>query len=206
MKWMSDAPKNSSTRSLPIDEQSWVLLQKRDSAYLTKLFAEVNPYLFKILAAQRVPNDHAPDLVQAAWEIFFKQIEQFKGQSQIRVYIAGILLNKVREHRRFLKKNIFEEDSEKIYQQAFDSHGWWERPSEDPQKLVESQEALEFVEECLEGLSPQQRDAFVLRVVEQEKTEDICNILGTTVTHLGVLLFRAKDKLRKCLEGKVGLI
>lgn len=187
---------------LVIDDKTFQLLKERDTAFLETLFKETNPYLFKILGANKIFSEQAQDIVQSSWETFFKNLEQFRGQSQIKVFIAGILLNKVREHRRALKKVVYEEDSEKVYSQAFDSDGWWMAEPSDPQKLIESKESVKFIEECLEGLSDLQREAFLLKVVEQEKTEEICNILKINVSHIGVLLFRAKDKLRQCLEGK----
>ena len=55
---------------------------------------------------------------------------------------------------------------------------------------------------CTEGLSTDQRAAFQMKVVEDRETEDVCKILGVTPTNLGVLLFRARNKLRECLEKK----
>lgn len=189
-----------------IDEKTFLLLKNRDVVFLEKLFKETNPYLFKILGANKIFSEQAQDIVQASWETFFKNLDQFRGQSQIKVFIAGILLNKVREHRRALKKIVYEEDSEKIYEQSFDSDGWWMSEPKDPQKLIESKELIRFIDECLEGLSDLQREAFLLKVVEQEKTEEICNILKINVSHIGVLLFRTKDKLRQCLEGKASAL
>ena len=44
-----------------------------------------------------------------------------------------------------------------------------------------------------------------MREVEEEDSTQICNVLSVSVTNLRVLLFRAKDKLRKCIEGKAGI-
>ncbi len=44
--------------------------------------------------------------------------------------------------------------------------------------------------------------AFLLREVEELDTEEICNILEVTRTNLGVLLHRARTRLRECLEAK----
>ena len=73
----------------------------------------------------------------------------------------------------------------------------------DPQKILELKQVGSFISDCLDGLSEQQKAAFVMREVEEENSEAICNVLGVNVSHLRVLLFRAKDKLRKCLEGRV---
>jgi RNA polymerase sigma-70 factor (ECF subfamily) len=41
-----------------------------------------------------------------------------------------------------------------------------------------------------------------LREVEELDTKDICNNLQITNTHLGVLIHRARARLRECLKGK----
>ena len=41
-----------------------------------------------------------------------------------------------------------------------------------------------------------------MKVVEGRETEEVCKILAVTSTNLGVLLFRARNKLRECLEKK----
>ena len=55
---------------------------------------------------------------------------------------------------------------------------------------------------CLDEVPDRQRLAFVLREVEGFETEEICNILQVSANNLGVLLFRARNRLRECLESK----
>lgn len=191
------------TSMLKVNIEQMRLLKKRDAIFLKNLFTEINPYLFKVLASHKIFNEAAEELIQETWRIFFEGLDQFEGRSQIKTFITGILINKLREHRRYYKKMQPEEDNEKIFQQSFTQDGWWINEPVDPQKLFQSTESLKFIEECLDGLSESQKDAFLLKEVDQEKTDDICNILRVSVTHLGVLLFRAKEKLRLCLQGKV---
>ena len=44
--------------------------------------------------------------------------------------------------------------------------------------------------------------AFVLKEVSGLSTEEICNTLELSRTHLGVILHRAQNRLRECLESK----
>jgi len=41
-----------------------------------------------------------------------------------------------------------------------------------------------------------------MKEIEGLKTDEICNIMEVSVTNLGVLLHRARNRLRECLEGK----
>jgi RNA polymerase sigma-70 factor (ECF subfamily) len=46
------------------------------------------------------------------------------------------------------------------------------------------------------------RAAFHLREVEEMATAEICKKMAISATNLGVLLFRARNRLRECLEKK----
>ncbi len=187
------------------DQSQIQLIQNRDPATLKKLFEETNPYLFKILNSNRIFGEAREDIVQRSWETFFKNFSQFKGDSQVKVFIAGILINKIREYRREIKKSVLFDEAEDVLGQAFTPEGWWKVDPADPAALMNSKEALQFIQECLQSLTDTQREAFVLKEVEDSGTDEICKILDINISHLGVLIFRAKDKLRKCLTGKVSL-
>jgi RNA polymerase sigma-70 factor (ECF subfamily) len=189
----------------PLSEEILQLLKKRDKPFLEKLFLEVNPYLVRVSLANGIEADQAKDLIHQTWETFFINLEKFEGRSQIRTFLCGILFNKIREHRRLEKRFVYEEDSEKFMNHAFTPDGWWKVPPSDPCRIAELKETSEFVKECIEGLSEQQMTAFIMKEVEEEESESICNFMGVNVSHLRVLLFRAKDKLRTCLEGKVSV-
>jgi RNA polymerase sigma-70 factor (ECF subfamily) len=45
--------------------------------------------------------------------------------------------------------------------------------------------------------------AFWLREVDDAPSEEICNALEVSATNLGVLMFRARNRLRECLESKL---
>lgn len=178
-------------------------LNRRDPEYLESIFRDCNPRLLRMLAANRIFAETAEDLVHQTWERFFTNLDKFEGRSEISTFVCGILLNKIREHRRATGKIIFEEESETVMGNSFTPEGWWKNPPHDPSRLLENAEASAFVAECLEGLSEQQKSAFLLREVEQEEAKEICNLLSVSISNLRVLLFRAREKLRQCLEGKV---
>jgi RNA polymerase sigma-70 factor (ECF subfamily) len=69
-------------------------------------------------------------------------------------------------------------------------------------RLVESRQAGEMLRDCLEALPGQQREVFQLRQVEELSAADVAHIIGCTVNHVGVLLHRARLRLRACLDGK----
>jgi RNA polymerase sigma-70 factor (ECF subfamily) len=84
----------------------------------------------------------------------------------------------------------------------FDGGNQWTYSPVEPHRFSEATETMGLIEECMEGLTEQQKMAFYLREVEGESTDAVCNILSVTNTNLRVLIYRAKNRLRKCLEGR----
>lgn len=69
-----------------------------------------------------------------------------------------------------------------------------------PDRLVQDEEMRRVLESALAALPPQQRAALVLRQYEQLDYEEIARVLGTTVSSVKSLLFRARDTLRAALK------
>ncbi len=91
---------------------------------------------------------------------------------------------------------------EDVFESRFDKRGKWSRPPSDMERLFLSKEIGELIRGCMDGLPVNQREAFVLREVEGFETNEICKILDVSVTNFGVLIHRARTRLRECLESK----
>jgi RNA polymerase sigma-70 factor (ECF subfamily) len=89
-----------------------------------------------------------------------------------------------------------------VFESRFDADGKWARPPADLERLLLSKEAGELIHGCMEELPANQRGVFVLREIEEIESTEICKILGISVTNLGVLMHRARIRLRECLEAK----
>ena len=178
-------------------------LKNRDPILLESIFSDCNPFLIKVLASNRIFNENAEDLIHQTWERFFTNLDKFEGRSTIRTFICGILINKIREHRRSIGRIVYEEDSETVINNSFAKEGWWNIAPKEPISMVYSSQLTVFIEDCMDGLTELQKSAFILKEVEQEESKNICNVLDVSISNLRVLIFRAKDKLRKCLETKL---
>ncbi len=176
-------------------------LDQREPELVQLMIKEINPVLLKILYTHKIDRQACQDIIHQTWQRFFENYAAFEGRSQLSTFIVGLLINKIREFRRAQKKFVFEDDSEAVFKQSF-ADGWWVNEPTSPDRLLEQKNISTHIADCLEGLTEQQRTAFILREVEDEESDDICNVLGVSISHLRVLLFRAKDKLKKCLEGQ----
>ncbi len=185
-----------------VSAADYELLIQRDPLFLSSLFKEINPYLMRFCMANGIVDEKADEVIHETWEKFFSRIDQFAGRSQIRTFVCGILVNKIREHRRANKRFIELDEKFDSLTSPFTPDGWWAQPPEDPQHLLELKQSGSLIDRCLAQLPDQLRSAFLLRELEEESTQNICNILEVSVSHLGVLVFRAKSQLRKCLENR----
>jgi RNA polymerase sigma-70 factor (ECF subfamily) len=111
-------------------------------------------------------------------------------------------MRKIWEERRGLRREAEFDDIERTFESRFGPDGRWVRPPEGPIEALERGELRRELRSCLDGLPERQKLAFMLREVEGFETREICNILDVTDNNLGVLLHRARNHLRECLESK----
>lgn len=174
--------------------QDWVLLEQAIKQYTSLLLKGAYTLGFK--------GTEADDLVQNVWSTFFEILPRFEGKSQIQTFLYGILINKVRELRRENIRSDKHDPIDKVMENRFDTNGHWVKPPMNPEKFIEGTQTLELIYDCIEKLPTTQRTAFYLWEIEEYATAEICKILEISVTNLGVILYRAKNRLRECIEFK----
>ncbi len=157
--------------------------------------------LYRAARGMGLSAEEADDLVQDVFVTFLSTLDRFEGRSSVGTWLYGILLRKVQERRRARVKEDRHDPVEESWLSNFDSAGRWVRPPVDPDRALTSLEARRAIVECLEGLSPQQREVFLLRQVEELPAADVGKVLDLTITHIGVLLHRARLRMRACLDG-----
>lgn len=123
------------------------------------------------------------------------------GRSSERGCSASCIERRV-ERRRASVVDDRMDPIDEVFESRFDAKGNWTRPPADLERLMLSKEIGELIRSCMEGLPVNQREAFVLREVEGFDTGEICKILDVSVTNFGVLMHRARARLRECLEAK----
>jgi RNA polymerase sigma-70 factor, ECF subfamily len=180
------------------------LVQNNDTKALESLVREYTAHLFKGATGLGFSHDEASELIQNVWSSFFSVASNFKGNSHIRTFLFGILYNKAKEYKReFIKMNKHD-DLDTIFDEHFDENGDWKNHIASPERFLQAVQTMDIIEKCIENLPLNQKMAFCLKEVDGHGSVDICNILEVSVTNLGVLLFRAKNRLRECIEAKSG--
>ena len=159
-------------------------------------------------AAARVDNwSLAEDLVQETFLAAVTARGRFQGGSSIKTWLIGILRRKIADHYRqvFRRRGNNRQDSTDEIRPPAAPHGrhWNELPAAWPVKPEQQLEQEEFwttLRQCLNKLGENLRTAFVLRVMDDLDTEEVCSILQISATNLSVRLHRARMLMRECLE------
>lgn len=177
-------------------------LRERRPGAVEALVEEFSSPLLGAAIGWGLPRADAEEAAQDALVDFLGALERFEGRSALKTFLFGILYHKCSERRRKAARESATEDVEAAFDARFGLLGIWNCIPRGPEEEADNAELREWLSRCAEGLTTDQRAAFHLKVVEGRETEDICKILGVTTTNLGVLLFRARNKLRECLEKK----
>jgi len=177
-------------------------IRRSDRATLEAVVREALPGLMRTALAAGLPRDRAEDAVQGALAVFLRRAADFDGRARASTWIQGILVHKISEERRAMSRAAKHEDIDEAIASRFGLDGRWIRPPEGPLRALARGAVRGELSSCLQALPDRQRVAFTLREVEGFETEEVCKILGVTANNLGVILFRARNRLRECLESK----
>lgn len=178
------------------------LIRAGDPAAIASLVDSYTDHLLRGALALGFSRDDARDLVQEVWAAFMEARTRFEGRSHVRTFLFGILYNQARSRRRDLKEDAAHDSIDTVVEQRFDPNGHWSKPPIDPEHFLGASQTMGLIRDCIDRLPLNQRLAFCLREIDEHGTEDICEILKVSVSNLGVLMFRARNRLRECIEHK----
>lgn len=153
----------------------------------------------------------AEEVVQDAWLSIYNALPGFEGRSALKTWLYKIVANgaktRLRRENRQVSLDALEETGAGSYLDGgrFTANGFWKEPppawgTEAPEALLEESDLRKCIEATLERLPPQQKAVFVLRDIEQQELNEICNILQASNSNVRVLLHRARLKLMEIID------
>jgi RNA polymerase sigma-70 factor (ECF subfamily) len=179
-------------------------LRRRDPAAVEAVVRRHSGDLFNGALALGLRENAAEELVADTFAAFLDAAPRFEGRSTVKTFLFGILYRKAMERGRKAAREKAVDPIDESFESRFNLVGHWRRPPQGPEEETLAREAAGLIEGCLKGLRPLEKAAFLLKEVEGESNEAIGNVLEVKDTHLRVLLFRARNKLRDCLEKRWG--
>ena len=171
-----------------------------DNAALGQLVDAYTDHLFKAGLGQGLSSEMSQDVTANTWTTFIEVVPRFEGRSHIRTFLFGIFYNKVSEIRRANFKFEKTDPIEEAVESSFKEDGHWANNWKNPEDTLESEEVMAIISNCMEHLPEIQKSAFYLKHIEQEDTDSICEILGLTNVNFRQIVFRAKNRIRNCVE------
>jgi len=168
----------------------------------------LRPALLRFAVLQLRNDAVAEDVVQDTLIAVLEKPEQFAGQSSLRTYITGILKHKIidvmRASKRVRQFDVADDESEDdVIDALFKADGHTidqPRAWGDPDATLEQKDFFRVMEICLEKLPAKTARIFMMREWLELETEEICKELGVSTSNAWVMLYRARLKLRECLD------
>lgn len=150
-------------------------------------------------------KETAEDLVQDTFSAAITSFHNFKGESNAKTWLFGILNNKINDYYRSAYRRP-QTNNQMDINLLFDAEGTWrpgERPlhwKEEGKHLLDDDNFVGTLQRCLGGLPENWFAVIHLKFLKGKKGNLICQELGITDTNLWQMLHRAKLQLRRCLE------
>ncbi|MBD3223876.1 MAG: sigma-70 family RNA polymerase sigma factor [Caldithrix sp.] len=171
-------------------------------------------FLFQFAMTRISDKKVAEDLVQETFLSALKARESFAGKSSKRTWFITILKNKIidyyrRAEHQVMQKSPMTDDGDEDYtdfQQEGEWQGFWRKESaprdwgEHPETALDQKEFMKILRECIGTLPKRLAAAFTLRELDEMDTGEICKQLDISSSNLWVILHRARNQLRRCLE------
>lgn len=208
----------SVTGQLGFDRLSPAVMLKPTMSSVSETKTEIAPpetwverygdYLYGYAMSRLRNPDAAADCVQDTLLAGIKNFERFDGSRDIKFWLRGIMRNKIvdqiRKSVREKKVDIDTEDEALLESFWFKYSGiattnptpW----NFDPRRSFDNSEFWGVFETCLDEVKEPARQAFVLRVLEDQTTDEVCKVLDITPNYLWVLLHRAREQLKISLH------
>ena len=149
----------------------------------------------------------AEDLVQETFLAAAEGRAGFRGDSQPKTWLLGILKNKIAEYyRKMLRQQIAAPLPADDLSAFFDRSGHWEKMArpmvwqDETAQLTDIPAFNQILDRCIDHLPGLMNACIRLRFLDEKKSEEICQDLGITATNYWQLIHRAKLQLRQCLE------
>ncbi len=164
-------------------------------------------------ASLQLRDEHlAEDVVQEAMAAALVGEKSFSGGSAMKTWVFAILKNKIvdaiRQRSRTINVSSFsaeEQSMDERFEALFKANAHWapgSRPNDwgNPEQALHGQQFMTIFEACLKHLPANTARVFMMREFLELDTTEVCSELSITTSNCNVILHRARNGLRHCLE------
>jgi RNA polymerase sigma-70 factor (ECF subfamily) len=184
---------------------------KPDTTTSPDKLSEHRPLLFRYALMQLRDNDLAEDVVQETLLAALQADQGFRGNSELRTWLIGILKHKIadqirlntRENALPLNEQSAEHMDDAEEDEFFVADGHWSAPPSawsSPETALKNLEFWSIYELCQNNLPAKMAQVFMLREIVGLEAAEICRDTDLSEANYWVTLHRARLRLRECLE------
>jgi len=179
---------------------------ENEAKFHTELNA-LRPTLMRFAVLQLRDEQSAEDAVQDTFLAALQGHENFSGRAQLKTWLVSILKNKIvdRIRKRSREAPLVEvsESESDDFDALFQADGHWqEAPSNwgNPEASLQQSRFYDVMELCMKALPENLARVFTMREILEMETEEICKELAMSTSNCWVVLYRARMRLRECLQ------
>ena len=154
--------------------------------------------VYRVILLLVKDRDAADTLTQECFLRAYQRLSQFRGECRIETWLIRIAVNLVRDHGKSRRTSFWRRlvGLEAEHANVADRS----TPGHSPERVLLARSELQAVWSAVDFLSPQQREVFLLRFVEDLSLAEIAEVLGVRVGSVKAQLFRALGSVRKQMK------
>ncbi len=167
----------------------------------------IRPTLLRFAMLQLRNEAAAEDVVQETLLAALEGKSAFSGRSQFKTWAVSILRNKIVDYLRRTSREgilpLLDEQGDEDFDALFDGSGHWQEvPGDwgDPAVVLEQRGLYDVLELCMKALPENLARVFTMREILGFETDEICKELKMSSSNCWVVLYRARMRLRECLQ------
>jgi len=173
---------------------------------------EIRRDMIKFAFLQLRDESIAEDVVQEALVAALSNAREFAGRSALKTWVFAILRNKIVDHLRQQGRttnvsalSTEEASLDEAFDTLFKANAHWQpncRPRDwgNPEESLREQRFWAVFDACLKHLPENTARVFMMREFLEFETTEVCQELSITTSNCNVILHRARNGLRRCLE------
>ncbi|HJR60591.1 MAG TPA: RNA polymerase sigma factor [Vicinamibacterales bacterium] len=175
-------------------------LEADDHRAFESLMRRHNGRLFRVARAILKDDGEAEDVLQDAYLDAYRNMAEFRGDSQLSTWLVRIVVNRaLMRLRRRKRDSVVVSISDPGGRPADGPREYPDKVSESPPAAALRAEVRKLLERRIDELPVAFRTVFVLREVEELSGEETAACLGIPAATVRTRLFRARALLREAL-------
>lgn len=157
----------------------------------TRYKTPVLNYALRILGSRADAEDVVSDVFLAVFGGKYRFDPKAKFSTWAFAVTRNMCIDKIRKRKRFLPLLFRNEGTKELEE--------WDPPDTKdlPREDLEKKEMAHHVQQAIQKLPPEQKEALVLREYHDLSYEEISKVLDCSLSSVKVLIFRARENLKK---------